>query len=168
MATKQNTVSITKREYDFMNYCQSFLSRYGRHVANQTKPTDVYNFYNPTIGETNGSYSLTWECEDIVEAANLVSIASIDAISVDNGTAIEDILDALTNTATITVKTESGVTETRTADISWTETPIPEYNSESTEAQALVFTGTVILPTNVTNTNAVSTTITATVNVAAA
>lgn len=168
MATTQNTVSITKREYDFMNNRQSFLSRYGRHIANQTKPTDYYNFYNPTIAETNGSYTLSWECENIVEAGNLVSIAALTAVSVENGVAFADILDALTDTATITVKTTSGVTETRTAEIIWNETPAPAYNAESTEAQALTFTGTVTLPANVTNSNSVSTTVTLIVNVAAA
>lgn len=67
-----NSVTITEREYEFMSNRESFLHKYGRHVANETKPVATFGFYLPslTVVESeqeggNPTYKFNWQCEDI-------------------------------------------------------------------------------------------------------
>jgi len=120
-----------------------------------------------TITATAASTSIAGTATVNVTAAaptdpNLVSITAPPAISRTHAQATAGNW-GLPTTVGIVVAPAGSPT---TANVSW-GSPSPAFNHANQSAQTLIFTGTVTLPSDVTNTNNVSLTTTVTVNVAA-
>lgn len=132
---------------------------------NLSKSGDTYTITakstTPSGGTPSGGSGSTTTKEN-----DLVSIAKPDAVNVANGTTLADIVKKLPATVKLTVGAQNNQTTTVDGTVKWNETPTPAYDATKTDAQTLTFTGEVTLPTNITNTKKVSTTVTVTVNVA--
>lgn len=101
----KETVAITKREYDYMKDRLSFLSRFGRFVANTVKPVNKYGFAIPSIEEENGTYKLSWyhediEDEEIISGSYKLTHVGTDGedINLPSGTSPNDILSIVNAT----------------------------------------------------------------------
>ena len=120
--------------------------------------TATFTMPNQTVTAT-----ATWLADVVLVDPDLVSITAPLAINRTHAQATAGNWD-LPTTVGIVVYPAG---EPTTASVSWSATPTPVFDPVNTSAQTVVFTGTVTLPTGVTNINAVPLTTTVTVNVAA-
>lgn len=114
------------------------------------------------ITATCGTHSRTYSTV-VVMPHTLVSLGDVAVTNVANDLELEAIINSMPNE--ITMHTAGG---DFSGSINWDSTTAVGYNKDSTDAQSFTVTGTAVCPSEVTNRNKISMTVTGTVNSAAA